>query len=414
MTLSSYFKEKEGFNRLFLLLKDKYLKTGFFKGKVTLTDMTFKEAAECSEFFRKIYYEGDSITVGYKDFEKILKETRFANFSWEELFREYFKTELVDRKTIRQAEKDKENQTYEDLKKDFDEKEVFFFESVLKQKNIRTLIHIKYQKEKAHFSREMYFLIHFVEHVKEFVPTSLVMLASQTGNPHFLDYGSKNQKLFLKLLSYKYTLQEPITLEEKIVFLRKFEIFIDQVSNDALTYGLESDASYINAFYHAKQVLKLTLSNLNDVKRLDTKKKVVFVFENPAMMEYLKEMDIPLVITAGMPNFCVYLVLDLLIHSGNKIYYNGDFDPEGLVIASKLKEHFPSLVLFGYKDIYYKETVSDKILNTSRLNKLKKVNDKELENIKTCLLFEKRCAYQEKNIQNIKKEMYFILKEPLI
>lgn len=58
--------------------------------------------------------------------------------------------------------------------------------------------------------------------------------------------------------------------------------------------------------------------------------------------------------------------------------------------------------------------MSDKILNTSRLNKLKKVNDKELENIKTCLLFEKRCAYQEKNIQNIKKEMDFILKEPFI
>ena len=46
MTLSNYFKEKEGFNRLFVLLKNKYLKTSAFKGGVTLSNITQIEAED--------------------------------------------------------------------------------------------------------------------------------------------------------------------------------------------------------------------------------------------------------------------------------------------------------------------------------------------------------------------------------
>ena len=409
MTLSNYFKKKEGFDRLFLLLKEKYLKTGAFKGRVTLNNLTSKEAKEISEFFRKICYEGDSITIGYKDIERILKGTTFENFSWEELLQDYFNTILVDKKTINEKEKAQEKENYKSLMAILDDEETTFFETILSNKALYTLIHQKYRKEPNLFQQEMYYFLHFTIHIYEFSPISLVMLSSKTGNPHFLDHGSKNQKLFLKLLSYKYNLKEPTSLEEKISFLRNFSIDVDQVSNDTLTYGLISDVSYINSFYDAKQILKLTLSNLTDVKKLDTKCKVVFVFENPAMMEYLKEIDIPIVITSGMPNYCLYLILELLSESENKIYYNGDFDPEGLIIASKLKQRFPNLSFLGYEEKYYKETMSNKVLNESRLTKLNKVNNQELEKIKRCLMEEKKCAYQEKNIHNIKKEIQLVL-----
>ena len=119
----------------------------------------------------------------------------------------------------------------------------------------------------------------------------------------------------------------------------------------------------------------------------------------------LSKYDIPIIITNGMPNYCVYVVIEMLIKNGNRIYYNGDYDPEGLIIADKLKEKFPSITLFAYTKNYYNETLSEKTLNVTRLNKLKKLKSSELNEIKASIEHSKSPAYQENNIQNIIKEL---------
>ena len=95
----------------------------------------------------------------------------------------------------------------------------------------------------------------------------------------------------------------------------------------------------------------------------------------------------------------------MLIKNCNRIYYNGDYDPEGLIIADKLKEKFPSITLFAYAKKYYNETLSEKTLNVTRLNKLKKLKSSELNEIKASIEHSKSPAYQENNIQNIIKEL---------
>ena len=41
----------------------------------------------------------------------------------------------------------------------------------------------------------------------------------------------------------------------------------------------------------------------------------------------------------GQPRMSAVLLLDLLADAGVKLYYAGDFDPEGILIAQKIRKY---------------------------------------------------------------------------
>ena len=94
-------------------------------------------------------------------------------------------------------------------------------------------------------------------------------------------------------------------------------------------------------------------------------------------------------------------MVEKLIETNNEIYYNGDFDPEGLIIASNICEKFPEIKLFCYKKEDYLKSKSQNKISKSRLKKLDNIKNVELITIKEILKKEKLSAYQEKNITNI-------------
>lgn len=116
-------------------------------------------------------------------------------------------------------------------------------------------------------------------------------------------------------------------------------------------------------------------------------------------------LNIPIIITSGIPNISLYTLLQKLEESKTKIYYNGDFDPEGLLIAEKLKQRFHNIELFCYNTIDYNNAKSKEKISNARLKKLDNINSKELQEIKKLLLENKISAYQEQNIERIKKYM---------
>ena len=99
------------------------------------------------------------------------------------------------------------------------------------------------------------------------------------------------------------------------------------------------------------------------------------------------------------PNLAVYEVLDKLIE--HEFCYNGDFDPEGLLIADRLKSRYKNLNFIFYDDIHFKKCVSDKILTESRIKKLDNIKSKDLEIIKNIIIGSKRIGYQERLIDDI-------------
>ena len=87
--------------------------------------------------------------------------------------------------------------------------------------------------------------------------------------------------------------------------------------------------------------------------------------------------------------------------------YAGDFDPEGLLIAQRLKERYgSSLKFWQYEKRWYEQYISDVVLSESRLKKLDKIYMKELLEIRDCMRFNKKAAYQESML-----EVYKIIDE---
>ena len=143
-----------------------------------------------------------------------------------------------------------------------------------------------------------------------------------------------------------------------------------------------------------------------NIKSFNGINKKVFIFENPSILSEIiaNGLNISVIITSGFINLSVYLLLDKLVESGNKLYYNGDFDPEGLLIANKLKEKYDKNIEFicYTKDDYY-NCISHNIVTKKRLNKLQNVNVEELDTIKHLLICNNKAAYQENNKERIIK-----------
>lgn len=100
-------------------------------------------------------------------------------------------------------------------------------------------------------------------------------------------------------------------------------------------------------------------------------------------------------------------ILNIADMSESEIYemwgdLTGDFDPEGLIIANNLKRRFPNLQLFCYDTTDYYNTLSDNVLSNHRLKKLRRIENIDLQRVADLLIKEKRCGYQENNIDSIK------------
>ena len=119
--------------------------------------------------------------------------------------------------------------------------------------------------------------------------------------------------------------------------------------------------------------------------------------ENPAVFSMLieKYSEISAICTNGQPRFSNLLLMDLL--SKNSIfYYSGDFDPEGLFIAQKLKKRYKErLVLWNYDREHYEQMKSDVILTEKRLALLDNITCEELIPMKRWIQAEKKAGYQE-------------------
>ncbi len=122
------------------------------------------------------------------------------------------------------------------------------------------------------------------------------------------------------------------------------------------------------------------------------------------MLESLKDLNYPIIITSGNPNLALFTLLNKL-EANNKLYYNGDFDSEGLLIADKLKQKYTNLELFCYTSEDYKNTKANSKINESRIKKLDNIKIKDLYLIKKLIKQNKCAEYQEKNVDRIRNFM---------
>lgn len=411
---TKYFIEQQGFDRFINKLYDKYKSLSRFSGNIKLTNLTKEESISLSRFFGVNYQIGETITIKIKKFIDIMNNSKYTDFDINTLVEEYLQIKLVTKKEEKSSSDNYEQVFYQEI---INNNNISigakWLSDVVSQKLVPyKLIHQRYNKNKISLKKELTNIIKLIDNLPVNSKILLPIYSSTyTGDPHYLDLDNNHSNLFFYCLSYINKIDYPNNREEKIKLLSLNNIEIDNLTNYVITYNLLSNKEYINMFSVNKESLILNLQNIINTKYFDTKSKKVFIFENPSILTEIisRNIDASIIISSGFPNMSVYLLIDKLINKGNKIYYNGDFDPEGLLIANRLKERYTdNLILFCYDKINYNNCLSNKKINDKRLNKLSKVNSLELLEIKQLLLNTKYCSYQENNkdriINFIKKE----------
>lgn len=98
----------------------------------------------------------------------------------------------------------------------------------------------------------------------------------------------------------------------------------------------------------------------------------------------------------GQPRLSALLVLDLLAKAGVKLYYAGDFDPEGILIAWKVKNYYQGEAVYWHMSPEeYMKSRSGEQISDRRMKMLEKVDDPELSELVHVIQENGVAGYQE-------------------
>ncbi len=237
----------------------------------------------------------------------------------------------------------------------------------------------------------------------EYLP---IFAAKVSGDPHYFDHKEKDTYLFYYAIHHvmcpEMSLKMPIPAQERHELLLLAGIIVDPVSNDAMVYGLRAWAGGeehmgLRGFCERREPLSVTLSTIVKLDRVQCRGGQVYVVENPTVFARLVESDISVICGNGQPNQAVLQLLDRIAQGNATIYYNGDYDPEGLGIAQRLKDRYgEKLVLWHYTEEDYRQALSDKPVAAGRMKMMDRLSSPELVRIAELIRETGRAGYQER------------------
>lgn len=194
------------------------------------------------------------------------------------------------------------------------------------------------------------------------------------------------------------------TVEGKARLFYEAGLLRDELSNNTLVYGITGVGKDgephegISGFLKRREPLQLTLMTMRKLARVcPQKEKRVYIVENPAVFSKLMKAwpEASIVCGNGQIRLAALVLLDLF-DAETAFLYAGDYDPEGLQIAQRLKERYGErLQLWKYSREFYERYQSDVEVSERSLKKLAHISLPELQEIKQAMLQKKKAAYQE-------------------
>lgn len=407
-----YFKNRPVYDRLFHKVREKYASLGHMGGTVTLTKLTDEDRQQLGGFFKKDYHGNRSVTISWGLMQRALGDSKFAELQWEDILESYFGEPLKSKRERQQQKAKKWQQYFERIADKMNEKSRRWLMDILeKRSGGYHILQQQYKENPVKLEEALGYISQAVsslpawEQRTERLP---VFAARITGNPHYFDEGTLGERLLTAYLKSVFVEkeQDQTQAERKNSLLYKAGILKDDLSNFVLAYGIEGTGKGgelhegLEGFRERKEPVILTLytvSRLEKARGQSEASNKIYVVENPAVFSTLIEKypQIAIVCTNGQPRLAALVLLDML-KDNHTFYYAGDFDPEGLLIAQNLKIRYgEKLVFWKYETAYYEKSLSDVVLDMSRLRKLDKVQSPELMGIKVAMLEKQRAAYQE-------------------
>jgi uncharacterized protein (TIGR02679 family) len=220
---------------------------------------------------------------------------------------------------------------------------------------------------------------------------------------HGIEYVCQSQMKFAKLNADERKTAR-LTAEEKGEILFLVGLLRDDISNFVTCKGLlgyldnGKEHKGMAGFLEEMQPLQLSLMNLAGIEKITSQQKLVYVVENPAVFAKLIENNpqIAIVCSYGQLRLAVLLLLDKLVTSGNHLNYSGDFDPEGLLIAEKLKKRYgDNLCFWRYEVQDYEQSKSSETVSPKRMKQLEKLTEPQLIKLANLIKINGTAGYQE-------------------
>lgn len=419
--LLSYFQD-DHFQEFMKLWKEQMERYGEIMGAihVPLSD----ENRECiSSFMGKNYHRQSHAVIRASQLKKVIRESKFKDADMNIVVRRYFKEEILTKNDRKQLLQDQVDENLSKLLDSFkNTKAESWLSHCIKEKDLAYLMMCK--EIKQHPTKFLTTCTCVMQALNQLPMWNgkkqlLALFASQImGEPHGFDATSMERLLLEYGICFFQSLpSRPSSLIERNLLLASVGLYLGDINNycmiahiDALKNNQKHPAW--NAFYEQFEIWNVNMLNLANITSIDPHScHSVFIIENPSVFQSLVQFSIEndlssfgFVCTTGVVNSCGYLLLDLIQKAQIQMYYSGDFDPEGLLIAERLIKRFPkNLRLWRYDEPSFFAAQSSNHPSKKRISMLNSLQNRQLEHIGTLMKESLLLGYQE-NILHLYQE----------
>lgn len=421
-----YFKSNPGFNRVLLRIKNKYISLGKIGGTIKLEKLSHVEREALSGYLKDNYYK-DFATIKIEKFQNALEDTPFKGLDLIDVLNEYFGEQIITKKESQSIFEREREEFYQDILNQIKGEIAFsWLKNVLLNKsNPYSLLSRRYDTNKDKLKGNLILVSQALNNLPYLAKKKerLAVFSSQISkNPHEFDDNADCGTLLMYGIVYFLDEKYPENAEDKAEILYKAGLIRDEISNFTTLSGLisyteEGVHQGWEGFYKQGEPLQVSLWNISLLKKVLSPKGIVFVFENPTVFSEVlyKTSDIKpaLICTYGNVKLASLILLDFLAKEGTKIYYSGDIDPEGLIIADKLKKRYgENLYFWRFSIDDYSKILSQEYIEDIRLKKLDKVKDAFLLELCEHLKQYRMAGYQELLVDELVKDINNILEKP--
>ena len=414
-----YFKKKPVYEKLFNEFKKKYESHGKIGGIAVLTGLNTGDKEDISGFLMKDFTSEEEVRVSAKLFEKALLKSRFSGLTILDIITHYFGIKLRTNKEKSEEDVGKRAEYLAELMGYTDKAYIkeWLTEVFCTGASSAVVIARSYNADKNELKIILQKLIKAIPMLPYFQGGKkkellAVFAAQAAGNPHFFDDNTLAGNLLTAFLRdyFRFGYEDDLSeAENRSKVLFKAGLIKDTLSNDVIAYGIRGrcvDGSLhqgMEGFLHQKEPVKLSLLTLANLEETFTNSidRRVYIVENPAVFSILisRFPEKSFICSYGQIRRAVFMLLDLF--DKNTVFsYAGDFDPEGLLIAERLKKRYGDrLIFWKYEPEMYIKYMSEEKLTKQRIKKLDGVRDAALLKIAELMREEGRAAYQESMLE---------------
>ncbi|MBP8597760.1 MAG: DUF2399 domain-containing protein [Selenomonas sp.] len=411
-----YFRERPVLMAAAKRFCQKYRSLGHWGGRICLRNLGTEDRQVLSAFLRRAAV--DSVTLTYTEFLAAWGKTRFAEVPLGEVLGTLYPERLTTRQQEAQGQEQRRQRLLIRLLQLYPAGPAGQWLEALMMHHVRLGSPADYERRE---------LLEPVVRALSMLPQTyerLPFFANRVcGNPHGLDIDAETGRLFLRALAYLagYADTGSLSMVVKNELLYDQHILREDILNFATAYGLRAwsvDGEEILYWREAAIVrapLNVPLREIVRVGQFASCRKTagalrVFIVENAGVFSTLLDslqaedgLCVPLLCLHGQLKTASWALLDRLAASGAALFYSGDFDPEGLLMADKILQRYPGAQAWHFTEEEYGS--SKVVIPDSRLKKLEQVISPALAPLVSALRQRRQAFYQESLVSRLWQDL---------